>query len=207
MQISSVIKMLMGMVLGVSAYALFSSTGKDQPSTRESDLAQRRTWVAPEEHTRPMNNDEIGHLIEPKPSPPPGSKEAGIGAVPSAEIENTRLLTVLRSSGPAIKDGLDHAGYEISTSMIAGLKTLGFSDALDSFECHAAGCITTIKIFNHLTEADAQRLISFIQGYAADSPVSKWKGPRIFPPLLSNGDTCRLSFILLRPDAPGGLAF
>jgi hypothetical protein len=176
---------------------LFSS---DAPAgrTAASGVASQRSARSPAPaSTRRAVVEPAGQLPElgdpaPRGSPPPGPEPL------TPDLENARLRKILDDSGAAVGDALDRSSDDITRDLVARLRSHGAQVNLQGIECRAAGCTATLEV---AADADYFRLHSLLDGVDRGSPLARWPGSRIMPPVVHRDNKLLVTLLLIRPDS------
>jgi hypothetical protein len=114
------------------------------------------------------------------------------------DLENARLRKILDDSGGAAGDALDRSSHDIARDLVAQLRSHDAQVSLQGIECRAAGCTATLEV---ASEADYFRLHGLFDGVDRGSPLARWPGSRIMPPVVHRGDKLLVTLLLIRPDS------
>jgi hypothetical protein len=137
---------------------------------------------------------QLPELGDPAPrgAPPPGPEPL------TPELENARLRRVFDDSGVAAGDALDRSGHDIARDLVARLRAHDAQVSLQAIECRAAGCAATLEL---AAEVDYLRLHGVFDGVERGSPLARWPGSRIMPPVVHRDSKLLVTVLLIRPDA------
>ena len=102
-------------------------------------------------------------------------------------------------SGGSTGDALDRSSREIAGDLVTQLRSHKAAVALQTMECRAAGCTATLQIDS---QDEYLRLRDLFDGIAPGSPLARWPGARVVPPVVHRSDGKLLvSILLIRPDS------
>ena len=114
------------------------------------------------------------------------------------DLENARLRKIFDDSGVAAGDALDRSSHDITHDLVAQLRSHDAHVNLQAIECRAAGCTATLEV---AAEADYFRLHSLFDGLDRGSPLARWPGSRIMPPVVHRDNKVLVTVLLVRPDS------
>jgi hypothetical protein len=158
-----------------------------QRSARSSAPASTRRAVVEPAGQLPELGDPA-----PQGSPPPGPEPL------TPDLENARLRKIFDDSGVAAGDALDRSSHDIAHDLVAQLRSHDAQVNLQAIECRAAGCTATLEV---AAEADYVRLHSLFDGVDRGSPLARWPGSRIMPPVVHRDNKVLVTVLLVRPDS------
>lgn len=153
----------------------------------------------------PPRSVSVSHASPEIAAEPTAAPEAPAPAVPSSpaveltpDMENARLRRLINDSGAAAGDVLDRSSHEIANDLVTRLRSHDAAVTLQAMDCKAAGCTATLEV---AAEADYFRLHTLFDGLDRDSPLARWPGSRIMPPVTRHNDRLLVSIMLIRPDS------
>jgi hypothetical protein len=142
--------------------------------------------------------------VEPAVQPADPADPVSRGSLPpgpeplTPELENVRLRKIFDDSGVAAGDALDRSGHDIAHDLVAQLRARDAQVSLASIECRAAGCTATLEL---ASDADYFRLHGQFDGVEHGSPLARWPGSRIMPPVVHHDGKLLVTLLLIRPDS------
>lgn len=179
---------------------LFSSDAPAARTAAAGAASQRSARSSAPAATRRAVVEPTGQLPEPGDPLSGGSLSPGPpGPEPLApELENARLRKIFDDSGVAAGDALDRSSHDIAHDLVAQLRAHDAQANLQSIECRAAGCTTSLEL---ASDADYYRLHGLFDGVERGSPLARWPGSRIMPPVVHRDGKLVVTVLLVRPDA------
>jgi hypothetical protein len=193
----------LGLVLLLCAVVLAFGTlllPSDAPVGRTAAPAaasQRSARSSAPASTRRAVVEPAGQLPEPGDPAPRGSPPPGPEPL-TPDLENARLRKIFDDSGVAAGDALDRSSHDITHDLVAHLRSHDAQVNLQAIECRAAGCTATLEV---AAEADYFRLHSLFDGLDHGSPLARWPGSRIMPPVVHRDNKVLVTVLLVRPDS------
>jgi hypothetical protein len=169
-----------------AARTVAAGAASPRPARSPAPVSTRRAIVEPTEQL-PEPNDLVS-----RGSPLPGPEPL------APEQESARLRKIFDDSGVAAGDALDRSGRDIAHDLVAQLRARDAQVSLASIECRAAGCAASLEL---ASDADYYRLHGLFDGVEHGSPLARWPGSRIMPPVVHRDSKLVVALLLIRPDS------
>lgn len=176
---------------------LFSADASDHTVSLPQEIARNRRYAPAPVPAVPASPEVTGQ--SPQPAERIQQDAPAVTSEPLPPIqENARLRKLLDDSGGAAGDALDRTSRDITSELVTQLRAHDVAVALQPMECRAAGCAVTLEVEK---EADYLRAHNIFDGLDQRSPLLRWPGPRIQPPVVHRDGKLIVTMILVRPDS------